>query len=161
MPPIVTGIDEESFCIVWIFSGWIGHDTQSVAPEQLAGIPEPIDMTEERCQVARCRDPAAVRIHSGDVHPVRVAPGLIVVFDFPGRAISQGISGDLHVAYAATPEHVVPNVSLVRDTGQLFDDASKYAVAEIGVREGRSWGTQQRYMLQCPRNELSMIHVRI
>ena len=63
---------------------------------------EPVDVDEKRRQIARRRNPAAVRIHPGDVHLIRIASNLIVVFDLIGRSILERISSNLHFRYAAT-----------------------------------------------------------
>ena len=58
MPPIVLHINKETFGIVRICSGSDGHCTDGVVVKQLVGIFESVDMDEERCQIARCRNPA-------------------------------------------------------------------------------------------------------
>src|SRR3981189_2774764 len=73
MPPMVLHINKETFGIVRICSGSDGHCTDGVVVKQLVGIFESVDMDEERCQIARCRNPAAVRIHPGHVHSIRIA----------------------------------------------------------------------------------------
>src|SRR5882672_11168251 len=81
MPPIVLHINKKTFGIVGICSGSDGHCTDAVVVKQRVGIFESVDMDEERRQIVRCRNPTAVRIHPSDVHFIRIAWGLIIVFD--------------------------------------------------------------------------------
>ena len=67
---------KEALGIVRICGGRGGHYTKRVVAKQLFRILEPVDMNEERRQITRRRNSTAVGIHSSDVHPVRIAPGL-------------------------------------------------------------------------------------
>ena len=151
MPPIVGRIDEEAFGIAGICGCWSvhpkealgiaggrrsGHRAQSVVAKQLVRIPKAVDMNKERCQVTRCRDPAAVRIHPGDIHSVGIAPCLIIVFDFVGRPLLQRISGNPHITDIAMSQNIVFDVLLVRLTGKFFDHAPEYTIAEVRVASG-------------------------
>ena len=90
MPPVVSIINKEAFGIVSICGSWRGHYTKSVIAKQLVRVLESVYVSKERRQIARCRNPTAVRIHSGDVHPVGIARDqLIIVFHFIGRSIPQ------------------------------------------------------------------------
>lgn len=97
MPPVVLGIDEQAFRIVGIRGRGAGHPTKSVVAEQLLGMLEPVDVDEERRQITGRRNPAAVRIHPGDVHSIGITPRPIVVFHFVGRPVFQRVSGNPHI----------------------------------------------------------------
>jgi hypothetical protein len=131
MPPIIERIDKEAFSITIVYGGRCGHCTEGVVGKQLFRILEAVDMNEERRQIGRCRNPTAVRIHSGDVHSVRITPNLAIIFDLIGRPVPQRVSGNLHINDTATLENIFPDVLLVRLTGKFFYGAPKKAVAEI------------------------------
>src|SRR5258707_1175829 len=57
MPPIILRINKEAFSIVRVCGGRGGHRTEGVVVERLVHIFESVDMDEERCQIARCRNP--------------------------------------------------------------------------------------------------------
>src|SRR6202012_619626 len=121
VPPIAR-IDEEAFGIARVYGGGRAHDAKRVVGEKLLGVLEAGDMHEEIGQIVRRRDPAAVRIHPRDVHAVRIAANLAVIFDLAGYPVLQGVSGNPHVDDAATLEDAVLDILLVALTGQLLDD---------------------------------------
>ena len=102
MPPIIGRINKQAFGIARICGGRGAHYTERVVGKQLVRILESVDMSEERRHLARCRNPTTVRIHSGNVHPVRIAPSRTKVFYLVDRSVHQRISGNLHIDYSAT-----------------------------------------------------------
>jgi len=132
MPPVIERIDKEAFSIARVCGGRCGHCTEGVVGKQLFRILEAVDTNEERRQIGRRRNPTAVRIHSGDVHPVRITPNLAIIFDLAGHPVLQRVSGNLHISNAATLENIFLDVLLIRLAGKFLCDASKQAIVGTG-----------------------------
>lgn len=131
MPPIIERIDKEASCIARVCGSRCGHCAEGVVGKQLFRILEAVDMNEERRQIGRCRNPTAVRIHLGDVHPVRITSTLTIIFDLVARPVPQRVSGNLHISDTARLENSFLDVLLIRLTGKFLYDTSKQAIAEI------------------------------
>ncbi len=74
-----------------------------------------------------------MRVHTGNVDLVGVFGVLAKVDDLVRSALVLFIFGDLHGGDAARNENVGLNVGLVGLAGNLLDNATKNAVAEVGV----------------------------
>lgn len=158
MPPVVLRVDKEAFGIARIGRRSGGHRTECGVPEQLVRIPESVDVNEKRRQITRCRNPAAVEIHPGDVHSIRVTPCLIMVFHLIGRAVPQRVSGNLHVDDAAALQNIVHDVLPVGLPADFFDHAPKQAIAEVRVRKGVPRRNGEWHVCQRPGYQLPMVH---
>src|SRR5512140_2273892 len=104
MPPVILRIDEQAPGIPGIRCRRSAHGAERVVGKQLWRVPETVDVNEERRQLTRRRKPAAVGIHSGNIHPVRIAiaPSLTIIFYLVDRAVRQRVPGNPHVDYSAT-----------------------------------------------------------
>src|SRR5450631_3378761 len=74
-----------------------------------------------------------MRVHAGDVELVGIFRELSVVDDFIGSPLALFVFGDLHGGDAARGEDVGLDVGLVGLPCELLNDATKDAVAEVGI----------------------------
>ena len=101
MPPIIGRINKQPG-ITRICGGRAAHCTERVVGKQLFRVLEPIDMNEERCHLARCRNPTTINPFERR-SSVRIAPSWTIVFYLVDRPVRQRISGNLHIVYSTVP----------------------------------------------------------
>src|SRR5271170_6280743 len=88
---------------------------------------EKLDKARRRC------DPAAVRIHTRDVHLIGIFVVLTVVDDFVVSALLHRVRRNAHPVNAAWHKNIRLHVVGVGLTANLLDNASKDTVTEVGI----------------------------